>query len=218
MLSALLFAAALPAVGQVTERKTQVEPVETSVCSVLKDPGSFNNKLVKIRGYVIANFEYSALVDESCAKGGIWFLFADGSGPPQLEAWVSGTARAGAKDTKGQRAEPLPVELVADANYEQLVHYWELSESGRSCAARPHVPGDLPDCTTYRVTATFVGRLEGIATTISAKHQKKTEKDLVKAKGFGQMGMFDAQIVVQSVENVVAVDETDLRKNQPKPK
>ena len=31
-------------------------------------------------------------------------------------------------------------------------------------------------------------------------------------KGFGHMGLFDAQIAVANVENVVAVDEADLRK------
>jgi hypothetical protein len=35
-------------------------------------------------------------------------------------------------------------------------------------------------------------------------------------KGFGQMGMFDAQIVVQSVENVVAMDESEIPNQQKK--
>jgi len=41
--------------------------------------------------------------------------------------------------------------------------------------------------------------------------------DQIKGKGFGHMGMFDAQIVVQSVENVGAVPEFEIPESASKP-
>jgi hypothetical protein len=42
-------------------------------------------------------------------------------------------------------------------------------------------------------------------------HLKRKIGEETDGKGFGHMGMFDAQIVVASVEKVVAVDESELR-------
>jgi hypothetical protein len=63
-----------------------------------------------------------------------------------------------------------------------------------------------PDCDVDRVTATFTGRIDGVSKEIHAAHLKRSSFDHPDFKGFGQMGMFDAQFVLQSVENVLAVD------------
>jgi hypothetical protein len=63
----------------------------------------------------------------------------------------------------------------------------------------------------------------GIAVSL-ANGQKNAKKppqgplDQIDGKGFGHMGMFDAQIVVQSVENVIAVAEFDVPDSSPKPR
>ena len=71
-------------------------PIETSVCQIVNEPSTYNNKLVKVRGYVRANFEYSILLgEEKCPDNGIWFVFADGSAPPELVATVTGKGTPG---------------------------------------------------------------------------------------------------------------------------
>jgi hypothetical protein len=51
-----------------------------------------------------------------------------------------------------------------------------------------------------RVSAAFVGRIDGVSPDIHAFHQKRTEIDRADFLGFGQMGLFDAEFVLQSVE------------------
>jgi hypothetical protein len=68
-------------------------------------------------------------------------------------------------------------------------------------------PPDLPDCTTYKVAATFIGRIDGVSKAIHAAHLKRSSQDTPDGKGFGHMALFDAQIVVQSVAKVVAVEK-----------
>jgi hypothetical protein len=96
------------------------------------------------------------------------------------------------------------------------MRYLAMSAKGEACADGP--PLALPpDCTTYRVTATFTGRVGGVSKRIHEAHRKRSRGDQIDGNGFGHMGMFDAQIVVQSVENVIAVDESELRKMNPQP-
>lgn len=201
--------------GQQATNKRSKRPIGTSICKILEDPSTYNNKLVKVRGYVRANFEYSILVDERCPDNGIWFAFADGSGPPQLTIATNGRGMPGSRDPKGRATPPVPVRLIRDSSFEELKHYWAISAKGEACADGPP-PEFPPECTTYRVTATFIGRIDAVSKEVHAAHLKQSSRDVVDGKGFGQMGMFDAQIVVQSVEKVIAEDESMIRKPQSK--
>jgi hypothetical protein len=51
--------------------KAAQTPVEVSVCKIGDNPSAYNNKLVKVRGYVSGSFECSILVDERCPESGI---------------------------------------------------------------------------------------------------------------------------------------------------
>jgi hypothetical protein len=191
--------------GQQTATKQPQAPIETSVCKIVNDPSAYNNKLVKVRGHVWANFEYSILVgEETCPALGVWFAFADGSAAPELIATVTGNGTPGGRNSNGRATPPIAVRLVRDANLEELEHYWALSAKGAACTDGPRAPV-IPDCTTYRVTATFIGRVDGVSKEVHAAHLKRASQGRADFKGFGLMGMFDAQIVVQSVENLVAV-------------
>jgi len=213
----LILGLAVPlANGQKNTKRPKPGPVETTVCKVLGDPSGYNNRLVTVRGWVSASSEYSLLVDERCDTDPMWLAFADGSAPPQLEAIINGTGTAGDRDSKGRQIPPIPVHLIRDANYMQLMHYLALSAKGKACADGPPLAFP-PDCTTYRVAATFTGRVDGVSAQIHEAHRKRSSRDQIDAKGFGHMGMFDAQIVVQSVENVVAVAEFEIPESASKP-
>jgi|HubBroStandDraft_6_1064221.scaffolds.fasta_scaffold51474_2 hypothetical protein len=92
------FLAASFARGQKITSKSQQGPLETSVCKISAEPSAYNNKLVKVRGTVQASSEYSLLADEHCPGKEIWFVFADGSVPPQVEAFIPGNGIAGGSD------------------------------------------------------------------------------------------------------------------------
>ena len=203
--------------GQKNTKKFQPGPVETTVCKVLGDPSAYNNRLVKVRGWVSEGSEYSLLVDESCDTDPMWLAFADASALPQLEASVNGTGTAGGRDSKGRQIPPIPVHLVRDANYMQLMHYLAISAKGKACAGGPPLAFP-PNCITYCVAATFTGRVDGVSNQVHEAQRKRSSADRIDGKGFGHMGMFDAQIVVQSVENVGAVAEFEIPESRSTPK
>jgi hypothetical protein len=61
-----------------------------------------------------------------------------------------------------------------------------------------------------------VGPLDGISKKVQEARRKRPNREGTDGEGFGHMGMFDAQIVVQSVENVVAVAEDEIRERKSK--
>ena len=201
------------AYGQKTTKNPAQAPAETTVCKILRDPSAFNNRIVKVRGYANASSEYSLLVDGHCDTSLLWLAFADGSAPPQVEAVVNGNGTPGGKTAKDWQTPPRPVHLVRDASFEELEHYLNLNAKAANCANGPAPDlSHLADCKTYQITATFTGRIDGVSKSVHESHLKRKTGDGTDWKGFGHMGMFDAQIVVTSVEKVVAVDESGPRK------
>jgi len=67
-----------------------------------------------------------------------------------------------------------------------------------------------PDCSTYRVSATFTGRIDSVLGRFASASKANVTR-LARLQGFGHMGMFDAQLVVQSVKNVVATTASESR-------
>jgi len=81
---------------------------------------------------------------------------------------------------------------------------------------------DADSWTFYRVTATFTGRIDAVSDDIHAFHQERKDTDRADFLGFGQMGLFDAQFVLQSVGNDAVLEKfppipNPVRSNPPKP-
>lgn len=209
VLATLIFVPRLTCAHQTAKNPGQ-EPAATDICQILSKPYAYRNQIVKVRGYLSLSWEYSLLVDERCDA--LWLAFADGSAPPQLAATVTGNGRAGGRDAKGRQTPPIPIHIVRDSNWEQLEHYMNHNAAAEDCAKRPAPDLDhLGDCTTYRITATFTGRIDAVSKSVYESRLKRKAGHKIDWRGFGQVGMFDAQIVVKSVEEVIAVDELELR-------
>ncbi len=91
------------------------------------------------------------------------------------------------------------VKLIRDANFEKFESYLRQSDSRSTLTACG------PDCHRYQ-TATFTGRIDSVSNDIHVAHLKKSPSEGSDFKGYGQMGLFDAQLVVQSMKEVEAVD------------
>lgn len=195
---------------QADSKNATLKPTKTTVCKIMENPSTFNNKLVTIRGYVSVSFEYSMLHAEGCTEV-LWFAIGDGSAPPGLVATVNGSGRPGGKTAKGAPVKPIPLKLVRDVNYDKFEHYMAVKAEDKPCWDLLSEPTP-PDCDVHQVTATFIGRIDSVSKEIHAAHLNSSSFDHPDFKGFGQMGMFDAQFVLRSVEDVLAVDSSGRAK------
>lgn len=110
--SILLGLAAPLAYGQKATINPPQKTLEATVCEIRDHPSAYNNRVVRVRGYVSASSEYSLLVDERCDTNPLWLAFADGLFAPQLVATINGTGTAGGRDSKGRQIPPMPVHLI----------------------------------------------------------------------------------------------------------
>jgi len=204
-------ACALPPVKEDSSLTVQQEPVETTVCEIAENPSAFNNKLVRVRGHVWVNFEYSTIEGDGCSRE-LWFTYGGGSGPPGLAAYVMGGAQPGAEDANGDYVPPIGVKLVRDSRFANFQRMMVAAVSADSRAAK-----SSPDEYVYhRVTATFVGRIDGASPEIHAFHLKRSPMDKADYLGFGQMGLYDAQLVVKSVESRATLDTVHVPSSSSK--
>jgi hypothetical protein len=197
----------LACITPVNEQESQLvahqqKPLETTVCAILEHPSAFNNKMVRIHGYASGNFEYSELGADGCSRA-LWFIYGNGEGPPDLAVTVSGGARPGSEDAEGRLILPVPVKLVQDSNFQRFQKLMR----ARAEADERSLKEDANSFTFHRVAATFIGRIDGVPDDVHAFHLKRKDMDRADFLGFGQMGLFDAQFVLQSVEHGAVLEK-----------
>jgi hypothetical protein len=163
------------------------KPVDTTICAILANPPAFNNKMVRIRGSFVGNFEYSELTDAAC-HGELWLRYGAAGGPSTLAASVTSTSEFGSEDPQGKRILPVPVVLVRDSKFE---HFEAL--------IRMHT-GRYGPTSDQRVTATFIGRIDAVSNEVHNYLQKQPVERRFML-GFGQGGFFEAQFTLESVED-----------------
>jgi len=198
----------VPVNEEESERVARQSLIDTTVCAVLANPSAFNNKMVRIHGRASGNFEYSELGADGC-DGALWFEYASGDGPPGLAATVGGGARAGAIDATGRYVRPVTLRLVQDSNFQK---FQELMDE-RVKADKESTKANADTWTFYHVAATFTGRIDAVPDDVHLFHLKRRDLDRADYLGFGQMGLFDAQFVMQSVEGDAVLEHSPPIKN-----
>jgi hypothetical protein len=179
------------------------QAVDTTVCEILKNPVSFNGKIVRITGTVAAGFDQFAVRGAECGQkvDAIWLSYPEGtkakSGPVavlQLQPAKNFTGPVAAVERK-------PVELEKSKDFKQF----------DSLLTAP-IKGDglCLGCVRYTVKATLVGRLDGVKAGILRDKAGK----ITAISGFGNLNAYSARLVLQSVSDV-SQQEIDYSKSAP---
>ncbi len=175
--------------------------VDTTVCDVLKDPASFNGKIVRIKATVVAGFDQFVIQDQTChhAVNTIWLSYPEGtkakSGPVAIVQLQPAKNFAGTVPSSPRT----PVTLDKSKDFKQF----------DSLLSTPHKTSAMClGCARYRVNATLVGRLDGVA---SAELTKDASGKIVSLGGFGNLNAYSARLVLQSVADV-SPKEVDFSK------
>ena len=180
-----------------TGKSSTAPPIETTICKIMEKPAAFNNKLVRISGLVAVGIEYFTVSSEDCSDQ-IWLAYGDRSLPPGYGLMIDGARRPRAKTREGRLIPPIPITLVRDSNFEKLNAL--LSQSAQMNL--------LPEnfLRRQRVRATLIGRIDGVSKEIHEAHRKRSPSSKPDFKGFGQIDLFDAQLVIQQVESGAVIE------------
>ncbi len=179
------------------------QAVSTTVCDVLKNPKSFDGKMVSIKGAVVAGFDQFVVTGGDCGQdvNAIWLSYPEGakvkSGPLamlQLEP-AHNFAGPAAAETRTS------VTLQKDKEFKKF----------DSLLSQYHSKGTglCPGCPRYHVQATLVGRLDAVA---NAGLSRNAAGKIVGLGGYGNMNVYPARMVIQSVADVTP-QEVDYSKS-----
>jgi len=176
--------------------------LDATVCEVLKNPTALDGKIVRIKATVSAGFDSFVLIGDDCGQhvNGIWLSYPEGtkakSGPAamlqlQPASNFAGTAAAAVRAS---------VTLDRNKDFKQF----------DSLLSTPAKAGnDCLGCTRYQVSATLIGRLDGVTPQLLRENGK-----IVRIAGFGNLNAYGARLVLQSVSDVTA-KEIDYTKPAP---
>lgn len=174
--------------------------VDASVCDLLANPQSFDGKMVRIEGTVVAGFEDFAIKAPGCNQAAIWLVYPEGTkakaGPVaavQLQLAQNNPASVANLNRPG-------VKLEKNKDFRQF----------DSLLSTPYRSGGMClGCVRYTVTATLVGRLDGTKDT--GVIRDKAGK-FAGVSGFGNLNRYGARLVLQSVSHVTS-QEIDYARN-----
>jgi hypothetical protein len=171
----------------------QQEPMDTTVCAIVEKPAAFDNTMVRIKGHVNNGMEYSLLYGDGCDDP-IWFAYGPNATVPDMNYVILRVP--GSRDAQGNKVPPIPVKLVRDSNFDRF----EALMNARSEKSE----GDW--FFSEWVTGTFVGRVDAVSAETHASHENGKRITGADNAGFGHMGLFDAEFVMQSVTSAAAIE------------
>jgi len=170
------------------------QAVDTTVCEILKNPAAFNGKMVKVKGTVVAGFDQFVVKGEGCplaVNNNIWLSYPEGSkakAGPAVMVQVQ-PARNFAGEVATVTRTPVQLEK-GSKDFKQF----------ENLLTTPYTKGGMClGCIKFEVTATLVGRLDGVADA-TLRYDKAGK--IAGFGGFGHMNAYNARLVLQSVSEV----------------
>jgi hypothetical protein len=170
------------------------QAVDARICDILSHPSSWDGKLVRITGTVIAGFDEFVVKDASCKLpvNSIWVAYPEGTrakSGPAVAVYLQL-----AKNSPGQPAPVTrtAVKLEADKEFKRF---------DDALSAQPKVSGRCLGCFRSTVTATLTGRLDGV----DKPGLDRPGSMFTAVRGFGNLNLYPARLVLQSVSNITAI-------------
>ena len=165
---------------------------DTTVCDVLKSPQSFDGKMVRIKGTVIADFDQFVIHAEDCGQyaNGIWISYPQGTkGKAGPEAMVVVQPAKNYGGTAAPARTPVTLDKSKDfKTFDNLLSQVHNKGTGMCLG-----------CGENQVSATLVGRLDGVSET---DLRRDASGKLTGLGGFGNLNGYPARLVLQSVSDV----------------
>lgn len=165
---------------------------DATVCDILANPQSFNGKIVRIKGVVIAGFEEFAIKGSGCGQtvNAIWLAYPEGTsgkaGPAAFLRLQLG------KNNPAAVTNPTRTPVTLDKNK-------DFKEFDKLLSTRAKTNGVCLGCVKYTVTATLVGRLDASKNTGLIRD---SGGKVIGIGGFGNLNRYNARLVLQFVSEI----------------
>ncbi len=172
----------------------EAQIVDAAFCDILAHPTSFDGKIVRIKGTVIAGFDEFAVKGLKCGQpvNAIWLAYPEGTKAKAGPVAFAQLQLARNNPVPVAPSSRAPVKLEKNKDFKQFDSPLSTSYKGG---------GMCLGCVRYTVTATLVGRLDG---SNEAGVVRDSTGKFVGANGFGNLNHYRARLVLQSVSDVAS--------------
>ncbi len=185
-------------------RSLSAQVVDSTVCDILANPQSFNGKIVRIKGVVVAGFEEFAVKEGDChqAVDAIWLAYPSGTNGKAGPAALLRLQLAKNSPVVVTHVRRTPITLDKNKDFENF---------DKLLSVPAKTKGICLGCVKYSVTAVLVGRLDAAKGTGLIRD---SEGKVIGLSGFGQLNRYRARLVLRSVSEV-SPEEIDYAKARP---
>ena len=167
-----------------------ITPVDATVCQITAHPKQFDGKIVRVKGIVQVGFNSFQMRGDSCTSA-LWLSYPAGthakSGPAAV---VTLQLASGSTGTPGTSRPALTLSRTKDFDtFDSLL------------SQKVKTPGMCLACVKNDVIATVTGRIDG---TDDPGLTRDAAGKITALDGFGNMNLYGARLVIQSVADVSA--------------
>jgi len=166
--------------------------VDSTVCDILANPQSFDGKIVRVKGVVVAGFEEFAIQGSGCSQlvNAIWLDYPEGT---KGKAGPAAFLRLQlAKNSPATMAIVSRTPITLDKNK-------DFKDFDNFLSSPAKVNGMCLGCVKFTVAATLVGRLDGAKNTGLIRD---SGGKVIGIAGFGNLNRYGARLVLQSVSEI----------------
>jgi len=171
------------------------QAIDTTVCDIVKNPQSFDGKIVRVKGVVVAGFEEFAINGSGCgqAVNAIWLAYPEGTRGKAGPAAMVRLQLAKNHPATVTNLNRTPVTLEKNKDFKAF-------DNALATPAKVGGGGGIClGCVKFSVSATLVGRLDG---TKDAGWIRDESGKIIGLGGFGHLNRYRARLVLQSVADV----------------
>jgi len=168
------------------------QTIDATVCEVLANPQSFDGKIVRIKGTVVAGLDEFAITDPTCKQNlrAIWLAYPEGTKAKAGALAVVQLQAAKNSAVSGSTPGRAAVKLDRNKDFKEF----------DALLSTPHKGGGIClGCGKYVVKATLTGRLDGVA---APGVVRDATGKITAVRGFGNMNYYTARLVLQSVTDI----------------
>lgn len=167
---------------------------DVSLCDVLAKPAAYDGKVVRIKGATaIAGFDEFVIDGSACTPAGaLWLAYPEGTKGKAGPAATLRLQLANNAAGSGDAAKPAAVTLVNNGDFARF----------DSLLAAPYKSRALClGCPRNTVSATVTGRVDAVS---QPGVVRDANGSVTAINGFGNLNLYPARLVLQSVSDVVA--------------
>jgi hypothetical protein len=177
-------------------------PIKTTLCEIMRDTERFNGKIVQVPAVLVEGFELTAIIDKTCLEK-IWLSVGN-----QGDAAVDADSEFASIESASEIQRPDRL------NWKRLSPLRPLTSDQHSLLS--YLLQGIVECPMCETSRLFTGRFDHADhNKMRAVRRRSTGQIRITPVGFGHLGYWESELVLESISEV-AIKKTNAQAKDQK--